>query len=148
MTSTCPICNSELVEGASACTVCGYHVLGVTQSFTPVHVGKASVDDGNDNAMHHYELRIVRGPQTGVDISLREGMLTVGRDPRCDIFLNDMTVSREHAHIEVGQKGCVLRDANSFNGVWVNDRAIETCLLQSGDQIQIGAFCLVYRERV
>ena len=135
MTNTCPICNSELEEGARACPVCGYHVLGSTQSFTPVHVGKASVDDDDENVVHHF------------DISLNEGTLTVGRDPRCDIFLNDMTVSREHAHIEVGPKGCVLRDANSFNGVWVNDRAVETCLLKSGDLIQIGAFCLVYRER-
>ena len=148
MTDLCPICNSELSEGASACSVCGYHVLGATQSFTPVHMGRNTMEDEGGKSAHHYELRIVRGPQTGVDISLREGMLTVGRDPRCDIFLNDMTVSREHAHIEVGSNGCVLRDANSFNGVWVNDRAVETCLLQNGDQIQIGAFCLVYRERL
>lgn len=148
MRNTCPICNSELAEGANACSVCGYHVLGSTQSFTPVHIGQSAVEDDGSAEAHHYELRIVRGPQTGVDINLHEGTLTIGRDPRCDIFLNDMTVSREHAHIEVEPKGCVLRDANSFNGVWVNNRAVDVCLLQSGDQIQIGAFCLVYRERL
>ena len=73
--------------------------------------------------------------------------MSVGRDPRCDVFLNDMTVSRLHAEIEVKPDGCVLRDNNSFNGVWVNDRTVETCLLKPGDLIQIGAFCLMYRER-
>ena len=73
--------------------------------------------------------------------------MSVGRDPQCDIFLNDMTVSREHAEIEVTGEGCVIRDKNSFNGVWVNDRAVEACALKPGDVIQIGAFCLIYRER-
>ena len=96
--------------------------------------------------MRRHEFRVVRGPQTGVDIELGEGTLSLGRDPRCDVFLNDTTVSRRHATIEIGDAGCVLRDNNSFNGVWVNDRSVETCLLKSGDIIQIGAFCLLYRE--
>lgn len=148
MATTCPICNGELGEGVRTCPVCGYHVLDSTQSFQPVKVDGADVDAGLPEAAgKHYELKVVRGPQTGVDITLREGTMSVGRDPRCDIFLNDMTVSRNHAEIEVGNSGCVLRDNSSFNGVWVNDRAVETCLLKSGDLIQIGAFCLLYRAR-
>lgn len=146
MSVQCPICNNEIKDGVAECSVCGYHLLGSTESFTPISIESDELQQ--DAKAQQFDLRVVRGPQTGVDIALHEGTLSIGRDPRCDIFLNDMTVSRRHAEIEVGAKRCVLRDKNSFNGVWVNDRAIETCLLKSGDLIQIGAFCLLYRERL
>ena len=146
MALTCPVCNNPLEAGAASCPHCGYHALGSTQSFTPLKFG-ADGSLQNEPVAQSFDLRIVRGPQTGVDIALHPGNLSVGRDPQCDIFLNDMTVSRTHATIEVSAKGCVIRDEKSFNGVWVNDRSVDTCLLKSGDVIQIGAFCLVYRER-
>lgn len=145
MTQTCPICNNEISDNAAVCGKCGYRMLGSTQSFTPVKLG--GEPEGGAESKHRFDLRVVRGPQTGIDIDLKEGKLKIGRDPQCDIFLNDMTVSRSHAVIEVGGEGCVLRDNNSFNGVWVNDRMIEACALKPGDVIQIGAFCLIYRER-
>lgn len=148
MANACPICNGALSEEARVCPICGYHVLDSTQSFSPVKIGDATPIEQQPTATSQlYDLRIVRGPQTGVDIALHEGALSIGRDPRCDIFLNDMTVSRNHAEIEVKPDGSILRDNNSFNGVWVNDRSVESCLLKSGDLIQIGAFCLMYRER-
>lgn len=146
MATNCPICNGPLREGVAACPACGYRMLGSTQSFKPIRFG----DQPNPNeeaARRKYDLRVVRGPQTGIDIELREGKLTIGRDPQCNIFLNDMTVSRMHAVIEVKPDGCVIRDKNSFNGVWVNDRMVDICSLKPGDYIQIGAFCLLYRER-
>ncbi|MBO4352640.1 MAG: FHA domain-containing protein [Eggerthellaceae bacterium] len=146
MTSVCPICNNEIPENASVCPSCGYRVMGSTQSFTPVAMG-ADVLKQIGESDQRFELRVVRGPQTGIDIELKKGELTVGRDPQCEIFLNDMTVSREHAVIEVRGDACIIKDMNSFNGVWVNDRMVETCLLKSGDLLQIGAFCLLFRER-
>ena len=146
MTQQCPICMSELEDNLAKCPNCGYHLSGSTQSFTPVFLrgeDKKNTIDLNRRC----ELKVVRGPKTGVDIELQEGLSKMGRDPQCDIFLNDMTVSRSHALIEVGPNGCIIRDTNSFNGVWVNDRMVETCVLKPGDLIQIGAFCLMYRER-
>ena len=147
MTQVCPICNNEFEDGAAVCTKCGYKIIGSTQSFKPVPVDGDGGEGGDDESSHLFDLRVVRGPQTGIDIDLKRGELTVGRDPQCDIFLNDMTVSRLHALIEVGETGCVIRDKDSFNGVWVNNRMVEACALRPGDTIQIGVFCLVYRER-
>ena len=144
--ATCPICNGDLADGAAVCQKCGYRIVGSTQRFEPVMLTGAESAQ-HAAVAHRYDLRIVRGPQTGVDIDLQQGVMSVGRDPQCDIFLNDMTVSRSHAEIEVSPSGCVIRDKNSFNGVWVNDRMVEACALKPNDVIQIGAFCLVYRER-
>lgn len=147
MANTCPICSGQIPDEAHTCPSCGYRLLDSTQSFQPVKLGVSSEEPIVPD-VQSYGLRVVRGPQTGIDIELNEGTLSIGRDPRCDIFLNDMTVSREHAELEVSPKGCVLRDLNSFNGVWVNDRMVSTCLLKQGDQIQIGAFCLLYRAHM
>ena len=146
MTQKCPICNNEIADGTAVCNHCGYRVLGSTQRFAPVKISEEGAAEAP--VAHRYDLRVVRGPQTGIDIDLSEGKLSIGRDPQCDVFLNDMTVSRSHATIEVSPDGCVIRDNNSFNGVWVNDRSVDACALQPGDVIQIGAFCLIYRERV
>ena len=146
MAQTCPICNNSFDDGVAVCPHCGYHALGTTERFSPVRFGANDTLE-KEQAQRRFDLRIVRGPQTGVDISLDMGNLSVGRDPQCDIFLNDMTVSRKHATIEVSNTGCVIRDEKSFNGVWVNDKSIDACLLKTGDVIQIGAFCLVFRQR-
>lgn len=145
MASECPICNSPLADGDSSCSACGYKLLGSTEKFQPIRTTVELPQE--EQASHRYDLRIIRGPQTGIDIELKRGSQTVGRDPRCSIFLNDMTVSRDHAIIEVGPTGCVIRDQNSVNGVWVNDRLVEASELKPGDIIQIGAFCLAYRQR-
>ena len=147
MTEKCPICNNEIHAGESVCPACGYKLPGSTLEFKPISIGAADKAD-RPEPERFGELRVVRGPQTGIDISIRGGKLSIGRDPPCDIFLYDMTVSRHHAVIESDEKGSVISDTNSFNGVWVNDRSIDRCLLKAGDVIQIGAFCLVYREHL
>ena len=146
MTDYCPICNSEIAREDAVCPACGYKLPGSTLEFKPISMNGAIHQI--DEQKSYGELRIVRGPQTGLDISIKGGSLTLGRDPQCDIFLNDMTVSRRHAVLESDEKGSVIRDTNSFNGVWVNDAMVDCCLLKSGDVIQIGAFCLVYREHL
>ena len=91
-------------------------------------------------------LNVVRGPQVGISFVLTGEPVTIGRSPQCTIFLNDMTVSRMHATIEQ-ENGCyVIRDANSFNGVWVNNDSVEARALRPGDFIQIGTFCMQYEE--
>lgn len=146
MTQKCPVCNNEIEDDSRTCSFCGYKLLGTTQQFTPVKLDESMKGEGTAKRKRA-ELRVVRGPQTGIDIQLTEGRLTVGRDPSCDIFLNDMTVSRQHAAIETDEKGTIIYDTNSYNGVWVNDKMEEACLLKAGDIIQLGAFCLVFRER-
>jgi hypothetical protein len=71
--------------------------------------------------------------------------LTVGRSPSSDIFLDDVTVSRNHAVLSRGSDGVVLEDLGSLNGTYVNRRRIEAAeRLEDGDELQIGKFRLAF----
>ena len=57
-----------------------------------------------------------------------------------------MTVSRKHARIYWDQDSFVIEDTNSFNGLWVNGKAVGSAKLVVGDEIQIGVFRLAYEQ--
>lgn len=70
--------------------------------------------------------------------------VSLGRDPDADIFLDDVTVSRRHAEVSVGDD-VTLSDLGSLNGTYVNRRRIDEAeTLLGGDEIQIGKFRLVF----
>ena len=96
MAQTCPVCNGQIPDGAAVCERCGYRLTGSTQSFTPVMM-HGDTAAGATQA-HRFDMRVIRGPQTGVDIDLKEGTLSVGRDPKCDVFLNDRLLIHLKAH--------------------------------------------------
>lgn len=145
MTELCPVCSHEVSPDDAVCPTCGFKLLGATQAFKPLSVDDA-VAPAREAAPASASLSVVRGPKVGMAYALGEDAVTVGRSPQCDVFLNDMTVSRMHATIE-REGGCyVIRDANSFNGVWVNNENVEARTLRPGDFIQIGTFCLQYEE--
>jgi hypothetical protein len=62
----------------------------------------------------------------------------IGRDPGCDIVLNDTKCSRRHAVVEEDPEGLLVRDSGSSNGVYVNGKRIERKRLQAGDTIRLG----------
>ncbi len=145
MSMQCPVCNNSIDENESVCPYCGFKLSGSTQQFQPVVLENESL--GKDvKPVQAATLNVVRGPQVGVAFPLSDKKMTIGRSPKCDIFLNDMTVSRVHATIEPDQAGYVIRDENSFNGVWVCNKSIDEHHLESGDIIQIGVFILVFQE--
>ena len=99
MSTVCPVCSNPIEQDASFCPHCGFKLLGSTQQFKPVLLADETIEPEVPQTQQA-ELRVVRGPQTGVAFQLGDRGLTVGRSPQCDIFLNDMTVSRMHATIE------------------------------------------------
>jgi pSer/pThr/pTyr-binding forkhead associated (FHA) protein len=71
---------------------------------------------------------------------LREGNTTVGRHPESDIFLNDVTVSRQHCRFIVSPGSMILEDSGSTNGTYVNDERVDEIGLIAGDEVLIGRF--------
>lgn len=91
-------------------------------------------------------LTVLQGKQKGIVYSLDGDKAVIGRSPKCEIFLNDMTVSRKHAVLERVAGGWSIQDADSFNGVWVNNTNVDHVMLSDRDIVQIGCFVLRYAE--
>ena len=88
----------------------------------------------------------MQGKQKGIVYSLEGNKAVIGRSPKCEIFLNDMTVSRKHAVLERVADGWTIKDTDSFNGVWVNNSNVDHVMLSDRDIVQIGCFVLRYAE--
>ncbi len=93
-------------------------------------------------------LVVLRGPQEGARFSLHpaSGSVVVGRGEDCQLFLDDVTVSRRHAELAPVDGHWELVDAGSLNGSYVNRRRIDRVLLTGGDEVQIGKYRFVYLE--
>ena len=92
-------------------------------------------------------LAIVKGPQMGSIFELTEGRITLGRDPSNSVFLNDMTVSRRHARIDlatISSGYATIEDLGSLNGTWVDGAIVNRAMLKDGSTIQIGTFRMVF----
>ena len=89
-------------------------------------------------------LVVQRGPSAGSRFLLDTDVVTAGRHPDSEIFLDDVTVSRRHAEFRRGPEGFSVRDVGSLNGTYVNRDRIDEVVLQGGDEVQIGKFRLVF----
>ena len=78
---------------------------------------------------------------------LGQGQTIIGRGEEADLILPNLSVSREHALIEVTEQGTFISDLESQNGITVDGTAIssdERHLLNSKEEIQIGNFTLIF----
>lgn len=92
-------------------------------------------------------ITIVKGPMTGETFELDENRITLGRDPKNSVFLNDMTVSRHHADIDLSglpMRFATIEDRGSLNGTWVDGTIVDKAVLKDGSTIQIGTFRMVF----
>jgi pSer/pThr/pTyr-binding forkhead associated (FHA) protein len=89
-------------------------------------------------------LIVHRGPGSGQRFLLDTEASTAGRDSGCDIFLDDVTVSRAHATFFRQGGRHVVRDTRSLNGTYVNGLRVHEAVLTAGDQVQIGKYHLVF----
>ena len=89
-------------------------------------------------------LIVQKGPNSGARYLLNTEKLTIGRNPKNEIFLDDVTVSRVHATLERSGKGFTITDSGSLNGSYVNGQRSDSAALVHGDQIQIGKYRLIY----
>ena len=90
-----------------------------------------------------FALVVEKGPRTGMTYVLPNGNITVGRHPESDIFLNDVTVSRQHCRFVVSQDGMTVEDSGSTNGTYVNDARVDQADLTPGNEVLVGRFHFV-----
>ena len=89
-------------------------------------------------------LIVHHGPNTGARFLLDRDVTTAGRNVDGDIFLDDVTVSREHVRFERRVGAYYAKDAGSLNGTYVNYERIVTRKLEAGDEVHIGKYRLTF----
>jgi pSer/pThr/pTyr-binding forkhead associated (FHA) protein len=89
-------------------------------------------------------LVVLRGPNTGARFLLDDDEVTAGRHPDSDIFLDDVTVSRKHAVFRRSDGVFRVHDVGSLNGTYVNRELVDEATLNTGDEVQIGKFRVVF----
>jgi pSer/pThr/pTyr-binding forkhead associated (FHA) protein len=92
-------------------------------------------------------LVVTRGPNSGSRFVLAPeagAVVTIGRHPESDVFLDDITVSRRHAEVRHDSGAFWAHDVGSLNGTYLNRERIDTAPLSSGDELQVGKFRLLF----
>jgi pSer/pThr/pTyr-binding forkhead associated (FHA) protein len=158
MARHCPECGFTNAEGANYCQRCGAFIgqpeaaapesstatyrIDETGELVPVELEEI-VAEGGGAAL------VVRagGGRVGESFPLDHDRMTIGRRPDSDVFLDDVTVSRDHALVVKRGDEFHLDDLGSLNGTYVNRRRIESHHLADGDELQVGKYKLTFLSR-
>jgi pSer/pThr/pTyr-binding forkhead associated (FHA) protein len=72
-----------------------------------------------------------------------QGETNIGRDPGCELMLDNLGVSRRHAQLREVEGRYIIEDNGSTNGVFVNGQRISAASqVNPGDEVKIGKFTL------
>jgi len=153
---TCPECGAPNEDGANYCSRCGSHLAApeppkdsVTATYRVGETGELIPVELDDVVTEEGAALVIRagGGRVGESFPITSDRMTVGRRPDCDIFLDDVTVSRDHAVLVRRSGAWFLDDSGSLNGTYVNRRRIESHKLEDGDELQVGKYKLTYLAR-
>jgi hypothetical protein len=144
----CTECGFQNPEAANYCAKCGAPLekeeagSETTLALTPEDIDEDGI------ALEGVEgpALVVRsgGGRAGEHFVPRGARTTIGRSPDCDIFLDDVTVSRNHAVLLAQGDRYVIEDQGSLNGTYVNRHRVESAELEDGDELQIGKYRLTF----
>jgi FHA domain/zinc-ribbon domain len=143
----CPECGFQNPEAANYCARCGAYLRRdehgeTTLSLTPEELGGGGPSSGEPRG----PALVVRagGGRAGESFETDAPRTLIGRSPECDVFLDDVTVSRRHAEIVHEGGAYVIRDLGSLNGTFVNRHRIESSALADDDEVQIGKYRMTF----
>jgi hypothetical protein len=147
----CPECGFQNPEAANYCAKCGALLVrdeagsDTTMSYTPEE-GEDEAGTIMDEIKAEGPALVVRsgGGRAGEHFLLEKEQTSVGRSPDCDVFLDDVTVSRRHALVVRRNGQYFIEDKGSLNGTFLNRRRIESGPLEDGDELQIGKYKLTF----
>src|SRR2546422_1262935 len=150
----CPECGSVNPEGANYCQKCGAYLarpegegedastmaykVGETGEYEPV-----DVEEEVDKAGAALVIRS-GGGRAGESFTVDRDRMSIGRTPDAAVFLDDVTVSRNHALIVRRRDGLYIDDLGSLNGTYVNRRRIVFFKQKTAYEIQVGKYKLSY----
>jgi len=149
----CAECGFQNPEAANFCSRCGSTLQKgeageQTMSFNPGDVAddpEAALQDLGGKG----PVLVVRsgGGRAGESFFPSAERTLIGRSPECDVFLDDVTVSRKHAEVVRDGEAFTISDLGSLNGTFVNRKRIESAELEDDDEVQIGKYRLTFLRR-
>jgi FHA domain-containing protein/zinc ribbon protein len=147
----CPECGHHNREVARFCGRCGASLLEAVEGEATLsfQVEEPAADTGVMDVIEEGPMLVIRlgAGRSGDQFMLGPETTSVGRAPNADVFLDDVTVSRDHAVLERRPDGIYLKDQGSLNGTYVNRQRVESTRLADGDELQIGKYRLTFIER-
>jgi hypothetical protein len=149
----CPECGFQNPETANYCSRCGALLVVETGSEATMSFDVDDVSEEGESLLAALGITgpalVVRsgGGMAGQSFQPADGRTLVGRSPECDIFLDDVTVSRRHAEIVRDGDTFTIRDLGSLNGTYVNRKRIESAILENDDEVQVGKYRLTFLQR-
>ncbi len=144
----CPECGFANAETARYCTRCGALIAaqdpaGETQAMSQQEIAEAS--GIGLEGLEAPALVVRSGGRAGESFHPTKAETTIGRSPDCDVFLDDVTVSRKHAVLVRDENGGFrIEDQGSLNGTFLNRKRIDSAGLENGDELQIGKYKLTF----
>jgi pSer/pThr/pTyr-binding forkhead associated (FHA) protein len=153
----CPECGFVNTDGANYCSKCGGSLIqaaspgdsATTATYRVGETGELIAVDLEDVVSDQGAALVIRagGGRVGESFPVRGERLSIGRRPDSDIFLDDVTVSRDHALLVGRGDAFHIDDLGSLNGTYVNRTRIDSQKLGDGDEIQIGKYKLTFLSR-
>ncbi|MFN8222597.1 MAG: FHA domain-containing protein [Gaiellales bacterium] len=145
----CADCGFQNPEVANYCQRCGAFLHRDPDENTLSLAPEDVDDDGADIHVISGAALVIRsgGGRAGDTFERIRGTTLIGRSPDCDVFLDDVTVSRRHAEIVEHDGAFAIRDLGSLNGTFVNRRRIEDAQLADDDEVQVGKYRMTFLLR-
>lgn len=145
----CPVCQAPIKGDEAVCPRCGFKLEGQTEQFHMVAADNAVMPESSElfetgKSLGTPMFTILKGPMQGESFKLTSFPLMIGRDPACELFLNDRTVTRKHASLDVIDNEVVISDLNSLNGIWIDGEMKDRATLKDGTIVQIGIFTMAF----
>ena len=136
----CQKCGALLAPGGDGEHVTATYKVGETGDFIPLDIAEVTA---------HAAALVIRsgGGRAGESFEVTGERMTIGRRPDSEIFLDDITVSRDHALLVHRGSDWYLDDCGSLNGTYVNRERIESRRLADGDELQVGKYKLTFLEQ-
>lgn len=149
----CPNCDFVGIAGARFCSNCGARLDATAVEGATAAMASVSGNGPDSGAIPVVTERpatgavlvVRKGPDQGARYGLHGDIVRIGRSPDSDVFLDDVTVSRNHAELLHGSTGWLIRDKGSLNGTYVNRSLIDDEVrLAQGDEVQIGKYPFLF----
>jgi hypothetical protein len=145
----CQECGFQNPEAANYCSRCGALLAkGEPAAETTQALSADEVGDTMHDEMGGIEgpALVVRsgGGRAGESFKPAGPRTRIGRSPDCEIFLDDVTVSRNHAVLVEEDGKYSVEDQGSLNGTFVNRKRIDQARISNGDEVQIGKYRLTF----